>query len=514
MRDVVDKETGADLARWPVLVGVGEVVQRSKALGAAREPVDLMRDAVLAAFADAGLSAQVHRLDRLDVVQQFSWPVQDAPGQLAKSLGAQPPWRRYGPVGGETPVSFVHEAALAIWRGEAELAVVVGAEAQYSVNAASARGDTLPWRPRDDATPLLRGAIHQPDVAKRLGAAIPAAIYPLFENAAVASLGLRPQAAHEESAQLWAAFSAVAAKNPWSWSQHAWNAQEIGQAAADNRPVAWPYTKRMVANPAVNQGAAVVLCTYAQALRWGLDASRLVFVHTGAAAEDPANVMARGDLACSPGRDAVLDAVRDRMGTRDGRELWELYSCFPVVPKLARRRLGLGPEVPLTVTGGLSFFGAPLNNYMTHAMAAMVRRLRRQDASARGVLYGQGGNMTKHHALVLGCRPGSAADLLAPVSVQPRADAARAPAPPWAPDFEGAAQVETFTVLFARDGQPSHGVVVLRNAARQRLMARVAADDAHTLAVLMDSCQSPVGRWGKVVGGGDSPQAVSQWRAD
>ena len=54
----------------------------------------------------------------------------------------------------------------------------------------------------------------------------------------------------------------------------------------------------------------------------------------------------------------------------------ELYSCFPCVPKMARRTLGLGPDVQPTVTGGLTFFGAPLNTYMTHAACAMVRSLR------------------------------------------------------------------------------------------------------------------------------------------
>ena len=74
----------------------------------------------------------------------------------------------------------------------------------------------------------------------------------------------------------------------------------------------------------------------------------------------------------------------------------ELYSCFPCVPKMARRTLGLGPDVQPTVTGGLTFFGAPLNTYMTHAACAMVRKLR--NGGKLGLLYGQGGFVTKHHA--------------------------------------------------------------------------------------------------------------------
>ena len=77
----------------------------------------------------------------------------------------------------------------------------------------------------------------------------------------------------------------------------------------------------------------------------------------------------------------------------------ELYSCFPTVPKMARRTLKLGPDVQPTVTGGLTFFGAPLNAYMAHAACAMVRKLR--GGGKLGLLYGQGGFVTKHHGLIL-----------------------------------------------------------------------------------------------------------------
>ena len=66
--------------------------------------------------------------------------------------------------------------------------------------------------------------------------------------------------------------------------------------------------------------------------------------------------------------------------------------------------LNLGEEATPTVTGGLSLFGAPLNNYMTHATCAMVRVLRSGDAET-GLLYGQGEYVTKHHALVVARRP-------------------------------------------------------------------------------------------------------------
>ena len=85
----------------------------------------------------------------------------------------------------------------------------------------------------------------------------------------------------------------------------------------------------------------------------------------------------------------------------------ELYSCFPVVPKMALRRLGLPPGTPVSAAGGLTFHDAPLNNAMTHGAAACVRALRNADTLA--LLYGQGGTLTWHHALVLGREPAPSA---------------------------------------------------------------------------------------------------------
>src|SRR3546814_1966644 len=45
----------------------------------------------------------------------------------------------------------------------------------------------------------------------------------------------------------------------------------------------------------------------------------------------------------------------------------ELYSCFPCVPKMARRILGWPWDRPATVFGGLTFGGCPIANYMSHA---------------------------------------------------------------------------------------------------------------------------------------------------
>jgi acetyl-CoA C-acetyltransferase len=200
---------------------------------------------------------------------------------------------------------------------------------------------------------------------------------------------------------------------------------------------------------------------------------------------------------------AVLDLVD---GDGKAFDAIELYSCFPCVPKMARRTLGLGPDVQPTVTGGLTFFGAPLNTYMTHAACAMVRKLR--SGAKVGLLYGQGGFVTKHHALVLS-RQASKTPLAQDTSVQAEADRQRGAVPAFVTEAKGKSSVESFTVIFGRNGEVEHGVVMLRTSDNARTLARVPAQDGQTLSHLMNMDRTPVGSLGEISTAADG---VPEWR--
>jgi acetyl-CoA C-acetyltransferase len=173
---------------------------------------------------------------------------------------------------------------------------------------------------------------------------------------------------------------------------------------------------------------------------------------------------------------------------------------------MARRTLGLGADLKPTVTGGLTFFGAPLNTYMTHAACAMVRKLR--GGAALGLLYGQGGFVTKHHALVLS-RQAPSEPLAQETSVQREADRRRGPVPAFVTEAAGRGTVESFTALYGRDNAIEHGVVMLRTSDNARTLARVPAHDRQTLAHLLNMDRSPVGSSGDIVRADDG---ILEWR--
>src|SRR5450631_4062736 len=493
--------------RIPVIVGVGEIVDRPKDIAAGLEPLDLLVEALKRAEADSG-GQLLGEIGSLDIVNFLSWRYRDPEKLLSERLGITPAHAYYGPVGGESPIRYLHEAAQRIARGECSVAAVCGAEAQSTATKAERAGVTLPWTPfAHDVPEPKRGAAFQKPMAVTLDVFRPVTVYPFYEAATSAHWGQTPREAMAESGQLWATYSSVASQNPNAWLKRRFTSDEITTPSQDNRLIAWPYTKLMVANPTVNMGGAVLMTNLAKARAAGVPEDRLVHVWGGASAEEQRDYLLRDQFYESHPQNAVLKAVMDLVGG-DGRafDAIELYSCFPCVPKMARRTLGLGVDVEPTVAGGLTFFGAPLNTYMTHAACAMVRKLR--NGAQLGLLYGQGGFVTKHHGLVLS-RQAPQHALARDSSVQAEADRHRGAVPEFVTKANGKGAVESFTVIYDRGGEVEHGVVMLRTAENARALARVPASDGATLTHLLNMDRTPVGSMGDIVSADDG---VLEWR--
>jgi hypothetical protein len=345
-------------------------------------------------------------------------------------------------------------------------------------------------------------------LARDHGIAAPIHVYPLYENATLADWGQTPADAMAESARLWAKMAAVAKTNPDAWVRTGASANEIATPSSNNRPIAWPYPKLMVANPAVNQGGAILLTSLAKARALGIADEKCVFVWGGAAAEESKDWLSRDRYTHAPSQEVVLETILD-MVDRDPQRFGflELYSCFPVVPKMARRTLGLSEALNPSVAGGLTFHGAPYNNYMTHGVAAMVRALR-SAPDTLGLVYGQGGHLTSHHALILAGTPAGEGVVERSYDVQESANRRRGAPPPISEDQNGPATLETFTVLFRPDGNVQHGIAVVRLPNGARSMGRVAAEDGDTLNVMMSQDVSPIGLDGRLMPG---PDGLARW---
>jgi hypothetical protein len=121
----------------PIVIGVGDVVNRSTKVEDAHEPLSLMVTAVQEALNDAGLSeSQKSKLqssiDSIDVVRTWTWPYPDLPGSIGKKLGVSLRHSELSPHGGNQPGKVFDEAARSISQGKTKVAVLTGGEALAS----------------------------------------------------------------------------------------------------------------------------------------------------------------------------------------------------------------------------------------------------------------------------------------------------------------------------------------------------------------------------------------------
>ncbi|WP_095012521.1 acetyl-CoA acetyltransferase [Tsuneonella mangrovi] len=488
----------------PVIVGVGQVEDRPGDPFAGLDSVGLMVAALKAADQHAG-GGWLADVDSLAVVSQLSFPeLNPATARVAEGIGAVPAHSfQTATPSGDSPILLLNEAANRIARGESLVCAVTGGEALRT-----AAGRAAAQAKEHDA---LRNATHRRIVGygPSYGLVIPIEIYPLIENAYRAHVGQTLAEAQRESGEIWAGMSEVAARTPSAWLHEPRTAEEIVAAGPGNRPIAFPYTKLQVANSSVNQGAGFLVTSLAEARRRGVPEDRLIYVGMGAAAHAPMNILKRDKYYASSSMSAAIThALSFNRLTVDDLDHVELYSCFPCVPKMARRVLGWPEERDITVFGGLTFGGGPIGNYMAHPLACMVDKLR--SGGGTGFLYANGGYATHHHAIAISAEPLPAARFPQDFDVQAQADEARGPVPPIDEEYRGAATIETYTVFYNRDGSPKNGVIVALTPEGTRTLANVPGDDSEMIDFLTDGGVEPVGTSGPIVDGADE---LARWRA-
>lgn len=465
----------ADLdPRLPIIVGAGQVMVRD-ATSDPLEPADLMAEALRQAETESGGTGLLTNADQVLTVSELSWKYRNPALAVAERIGASPRRLATSVVGGNLADVMVARAAADIQAGVSDIIVIAGGEATRTRSRLRKAGIEPDWTTQSDAIDLpetigdLRPLVN--DIENSRGVRLPVHVYPLFEVALRARLGLSIDAHIDRIGGLWSAFADVAADNPNAWIRTPPSASEITTASAENRMIAWPYTKRLCSNNQVDQGAAVILTSVAAAERAGVPRDQWVFLHAGTEAIDHWNVSNRVDLCSSPAlRTAGRDAFALAGITPDDIAHIDLYSCFPAAVQIGAIELGLIPATdtagtgwggvgatrPLTVTGGMTFAGGPLNNYPTHGLATMVETLR-NDPGSLGLCTANGGYTTEHAVLIASTTPPAAG---AYRHSNPQAEVDALPSVVCDDTYVGEVTVESATVVF--EDVASHALISTR----------------------------------------------------
>ena len=467
-------------ALLPVLVGGGQTIDQPKDPTTGNEPLALMEDATRRAAADAGAGTHLlAAVDTIAVTNIVCYDYGDAGALLAERIGAHPSRTIYTTLGGNSPQSLVNHLCDEIAAGRIEVALIASAEAWHTMRALGRAGVAPPWtRPRDTDAPRWGDARPgSSELEIRHGAAQPIAVYPLFENAFRYARGLTLAAHQRELAEFCAGFAAIAAKNPYAWFRDGKSAATIGTVTHENRMIGFPYPKFMNSILEVNQAAALILTSTAAAARLGIAADRWVYPWAGVDVHEPWYVLERVDYHSLPSVQRGGASLLEAAGTSPDRiSHLDLYSCFPIAPRLSAAALGIAPTAarPLTVTGGLPWFGGPGNGYTTHALATLIERLR-TERDGFALAHALGWHMTKHALGVYAGRPPTEGWRRAGgSSLQAWVDAL--PRPALAPEATGNATIETYTIMHGRDGDPERGTVIGRLEDGRRFISVLPGD--------------------------------------
>ncbi len=436
--------------RTPVIVGVAQRTHRPDDLADAMEPVALMQAVTVDAADDAGAPSLLSSLDAVAVVYG-AWRYSDPGRLIAKGVGSPDATTLLSYHGGNTPQSYVNAMASRIANGDLDVAAIVGAETIWSRRRIKRAGLELTITDQTDVEPTER---FQADVrmstefeASR-GLDQPINFYPVFESAIRAANGETHDEHRARLGKLWAGFNQVAAQNEHAWTRTEMTAEAITSPDDGNRMVGYPYTKAMNSNWDLDQGAALIMCSAAAAEAAGVPRDRWVFPHAGTDAHDTYAVSNRRDLHSSP---AIAEAGRrlfelTELGP-DQLDHVDIYSCFPSAVQISSAALGLSLDRQLTQTGGLTFAGGPLNNYVTHSIATMVDTLR-TDAGSVGLVTANGGYITKHALGIYSTEPPTKP--FQHDDVQEAVDAIETT--DLDESFAGEGVVEAYTVMHDRDG--------------------------------------------------------------
>ena len=449
--------------RTPILVGQAQVAQHIDHLESAAGPIELMSQAIREAFTDAGIqnagAQNTTAIDALRVVRSLSTRNTNPARDIATMLGISA--NEYGltPHGGNMPQYLVNNAALQIRDDGAQMIVLTGGESFRSRRRARAAQMTLPWmelkgsqESQEQQAPTALGEDlvmnHEIELAHNI--MLPIEIYPMFETA-LRYRDKRTVAEHQKYiSELWSRFSDVAASNQHAWIQQSYTAEAIRTPSQENRMIGFPYTKLMNSNNDVDMAAALVMCSVERAEALGISRDKWIFLHAGTDCHEHNFVSHRYSFTDTPairiGGQRVLELAQKSIAEIENLDL---YSCFPSAVQLGAESLGVSLDRQLTCTGGLSFAGGPFNNYVMHAIATTMTKLRERPQET-GLVWANGGYATKHAFGVYATTP--------PLhgfkheSPQDEVDSLPRRAVATAIDAQGLATVEAYSVMHDRNG--------------------------------------------------------------
>ena len=388
----------------PVLIGIGSLQQKGS-FHEVDEALILMEQATLSAIEDSENPSIVNYIDEVQIPKGF-WSYRDPGKWIAEKHGFSHAKTSVTKIG-VLQQNLINSACDKIINGDIRASLIVGGEARHKIIQALKEGLTfeeMKLTVNPDQYVKAKEDLYIPEEIEALGM-MAVGYYAIIESA----MRFKHQRSLEDHeiflGNYYERFSQIAKDNPHAWNQNTFSADDIRNPTVKNQRIAYPYNKLHNSSWNVNQASALILCSEELADQLNVPKNKRVYPLVSSETNHMIAVIQRPDLTKPVGLHLAAEYLLETAKSHDIQpSLFELYSCFPIAVQLFAEALNISDKTDKTVTGGMPFAGGPLNNYMIHATAQVLEKIRKDPAEI-GLITGVSGLMTKQALAIWGKDP-------------------------------------------------------------------------------------------------------------
>ena len=378
----------------PVVVGLGSLQQNGNFLDL-DEALIMMEQVTQAAIEDSTNKNISRYIDEVQVPKGY-WKYRDPGKWIAKRNGFSEAETSVTKIG-VLQQHLINNACNKIIRGEIRASLIVGGEARYKkIKAAIEDKEFIETELTENPDHYVKAKddLHIKQEVEHLGA-MAVGYYAILETALRAKKNLSIDEHKKYLGRMYSEFSKIAAANPGGWSEKDLSWQDIAMVNKKNTIQALPYNKFHCTSWNVNQASAMILCSEEIADELNIPKSKRIYPLASSETNHMIAAIQRPNLIKPTGLKLAAEYILNICHENNIKpNTYELYSCFPVAVQMFAEVLSLQDNEKLTVTGGMSFAGGPLNNYMIHSTVKMLEDIR-STPSKIGLVTGVSGMMTK-----------------------------------------------------------------------------------------------------------------------
>jgi acetyl-CoA C-acetyltransferase len=377
-----------------VAIGIGNIQQHGK-FQDLDEALILMDKATKKAISDSSKDI-INYIDEIRIPEGF-WSYKNPGKWIADNNNFKNNPTTYVSKIGILQQNLINKAVQKIQNGEINASLVVGGESRYKMIRALKEhkqykeisiNEEPDYYQQADTALFFEEEINELSMMAVGYYAIMENVYRYSKNEEISKHKIR-------LAKLYENFSRIASTNKNSWSNQKYTAQDIMQTGTKNSYQAFPYNKLHCTSWNVNQASALILCSEDIADKLNIPSKKRIYPLASSENNHMLALIQRENLVNPLGMKLAAKYIKNVLSSLNRDiDYCDLYSCFPIAVQMFCDSLELNQSSPLTITGGMSFAGGPLNHYVLSSTTQLIDKLRK-NSNKVGLITGVSGLMTK-----------------------------------------------------------------------------------------------------------------------